>query len=741
MSVVASRLPSRLPSRLRSCLRRRGRWLAVAGLLLPAATTAQQGATPPATDARPAIVTEGRIDPRKDVNFSALALPTTVYVGQQVTYQIGVFLSPEVSQRLRRNPEFVPPDVRSMLAYDLPSPARPLRRDEGGRSFDVHVFQRALFPLTAGTHVLAPARLTYSLPLSNAFFSREESHAARTSAVTVVAKEPPPAGRPAGYDGAVGRLALGARLDTTDARVGDPVTLVVSVRGTGNVSLFPRPHLALAWGDAVSGAEHVSIDSGTTLIQGRKDFEWIVTPRRAGRLEVPAVRYPFWNPYTEAYEVAVTAAIPLTVGGGTLAARVDATADTAPRLPVRARYRGPLAPPLSTAPAWWALLAVVPIPALALGARQRPRQRRTPPPAAGLQQLTTSAVVPPAAVRRAFASAIMARTGIGARTMTDTRSFVRTLRHVGVTAETAQRAAHVLAEIDEATYAGAGTPPSAGLARRAADAFAAIDAEAIPAEGTRTARRRRAWEAPRPLVIAVATALAVGGTSAIAARTDEAQDRARFARGVAAYERADFRGAMHEFRDIAVRVPRAADAWANLGTAAWYANDTATAAIGWQRALRLEPLAGDMRARLEATPGFRPGLVGDVPPIPVDAAASLGTLAWLAGWGGLAWALAHRRREGRRLAWGAIGAAALLGVVTLALAETLSGRHRVIVLEADRLRASPALGAEAMSEVMAGEGAREVAAQGVWSRVRFADGRSGWLESRRLASLDLARLP
>src|SRR5690606_12586074 len=94
---------------------------------------AQRPGAPPPADARPAIVTQGRVDPRREVNFSALVLPATVYVGQQVTYQIGVFLSEEVSRRLRRNPEFVPPDVRSMLAYDLPSPARPLRREEGGR--------------------------------------------------------------------------------------------------------------------------------------------------------------------------------------------------------------------------------------------------------------------------------------------------------------------------------------------------------------------------------------------------------------------------------------------------------------------------------------------------------------------------------------------------------------------------------------------------------------------------------
>ncbi|MCC6928636.1 MAG: BatD family protein [Gemmatimonadaceae bacterium] len=708
----------------------------------PAQASNQAPAQAPApaggTDARPAIVTQGRVDPRQDVNFSAVAVPAKVYVGQQVTYQIGVFLSEDVSQRLRRNPEFVPPDVRSMLAYDLPSPAAPLSREEGGRHFDVHVFQRALFPLTPGRHTLAPARLTYSLPLSNTFFSREETHSARTSALTIEAREPPTDGRPRDFSGAVGRLSVSARVDTPTSRVGDPVTLTVSVRGAGNVSLFPRPAVSLPWGDAVNGGERVAIDSGVTLIQGRKDFDWVVTPRREGRLEIPALRYPYWNPYTERYEVAVTTPLDLSVGGGTLAARPPTVADTAPRLPLRLAYRGAVAPPLSQSPVLWAVLALVPMPALVLGLRQRPRRARAVLPNSPLQRLAAGSTTPaPSDVRRAFAAAVAARTAIGATAMTDSRTFVRALRRAGVTTETAQRTQLVLGELDRATYGGESAHDGL-LLQRALDTYAAVDAEAIPIGGASLARFHSTGRR-----ISSATVLLAGmwmSTVAVAA-ADDALDAARFQRGVAFYDHGDYVASMHEFRDIVTRVPRAADAWANLGTAAWYAEDTATAAIGWQRALRLEPLALDVRTRLEATPGFESGLLGDVPPIPVDAAAALGALLWIAGWGGLAFSGRGAGREWRGQAYTAIGIGALVGVLTVALAESLAGRHRVVVTQSSRLRAAPALGAEEASEVMTGESATETTAQGVWTRVRFADGRSGWLETSRLGSLDVNRAP
>src|SRR5215469_6972752 len=98
-----------------------------------------------------AIVTKAPIDTAQPVNFHAMVMPDTVFVGQQVTYEVGVFLDDQLRLRLRRNPEFVPPEPRAMLAYDLPaSAASNSTRRVGDHDYEVHVFQRALFPLEPG---------------------------------------------------------------------------------------------------------------------------------------------------------------------------------------------------------------------------------------------------------------------------------------------------------------------------------------------------------------------------------------------------------------------------------------------------------------------------------------------------------------------------------------------------------------------------------------------------------------
>src|SRR5215469_11817391 len=182
-----------------------------------------------------AIVTKAPIDTAQPVNFHAMVTPDTVFVGQQVTYQVGVFLDDQLRLRLRRNPEFVPPEPRAMLAYDLPNATAPGARRVGDHEYEVHVFERAFFPLEAGRYVIPAAELSYSLPLSMSFFSREESHTLAAESLTVIVLAPPAAGRPANYGGAVGDLHVDERLDAHRVRAGDPVLLTVAVGGRGNV--------------------------------------------------------------------------------------------------------------------------------------------------------------------------------------------------------------------------------------------------------------------------------------------------------------------------------------------------------------------------------------------------------------------------------------------------------------------------------------------------------------------------
>ncbi len=239
----------------------------------------------------PTVVARARVDTSLDVNLHALTLPETVFVGQQANYEVAVFLNETVRERLRRNPTFFPPDMQSMLAYDLPTKGDAPRRSLGSRCFDALVYQRALFPLMPGRFSIPPAQLVYSLPLSASFFSREETHELQTDSTVIIAVEPPQTGRPGDFGGAVGRLRVAAKLDTVKSRVGDPMMLTIRVSGTGNVKLFPRPAVALSWASVVNGDERVQVDTTARKIGGAKEFDWVLTPNVPCQMDLPPIRY------------------------------------------------------------------------------------------------------------------------------------------------------------------------------------------------------------------------------------------------------------------------------------------------------------------------------------------------------------------------------------------------------------------------------------------------------------------
>ena len=684
---------------------------------------------PPELGAGPAIVTRAAIDHDRSVHFRALALPDTVYVGEQVTYQAAAFLEDSVQGRLRRNPEFFPPEMRAMLAYDLPFVRGHLpRRTRSNRCYEVPVFQRAIFPLMPGRHVIPPAQLLYTLPRTHSFFSREESHELRTDSVAVVAIEPPAAGRPADYTGAVGSYTISARVDTAESRVGVPIVLTVRVEGTGNVKLLPRPVLSLGWGGVVPSGERVEV-TGDAEIGGAKEFDWVLTPHRAGSLAVPPIRYAHFDPRREEYVVTESSPVLMRIEAGSIAA-LDTSMRSAPPLSIRPSFRGALPEPVHARPSFWVLLFAAPLPAITLAMIRRPRRpARVRTAAQRLGALARSSDgTDPRVVRRAFVTALSERLALSALASTRRGALARAMRRRGVSAPVATDADALLAELDAAAFgAHRGRVPDA--ARRACRIFEAIDREALRRPRTTPASRHHTRAG-----LGVVLVLLAGATVLHARRAGEAAD-ASFALGVSLYASGAYPSAARAFGTAARLVPRGADAWANFGTAAWAAGDTVDAMIGWQRALRLEPLAGDARERLGLLNAGMPGELDAVPPVPVWPLAMIAGLCWLVASASAFGAIRSGRTAMRTAARMAGALAVAVGIVAWEVDRRIAGDDLVVATNVVPLRAVPSLGGESLSAVAGGEVMERIESRGPWVRVRTADLREGWLETERLVPL------
>lgn len=649
--------------------------------------------------------------------FGRAAPADTLYVGQQVDYVVDVELNESARQRLRRNPTFFPPEMPGVLAYDLAPPAALTRI--GRHCFETLSYRRALFPLFAGRTAIAPAALTYSLPLSTSFFSREESFELRTDSVRFIALDVPVADRPVDFAGAVGELGATSRLSMDTSRMGDPVVLTLRLEGTGNVKLWPRPTIALGWASVAEGEERVAVDTSKARVRGSKEFDWLLTPKQSGHQEVPKIDYPYFDAEIGKYATASAPSLSLDVASASLAA-----VDSAPvaRLGIRRSLRAEAPPPIASRSWYWLLLAVAPVPAVLRRARGKARVRTERRSA--LRRIRQSAAkkdrLTARELRKLYLDAVGERVPatIG---ITQHEVFARALRRGGVTPETADHAGLFLERLDAAAFSPSGriAKDAVGEAARLANA---VDAQAV-----------------KPLVAssaikAIAVIVCMAGAAAAAAALPRGVAET-FTRGVEAYDHSAYTTSQRLFARVVTRAPRAADAWANLGTAAWSRGDSAAAVRGWQRALRLDPLDGDARDRLDAV---QPPLIrapGYVPPLPADAVALVALVCWLGAWVMLIVPPTRRPRNARAISGGVLALGVMLLLGALEVEDRLDPSGLAVLRTSRMLLEAPGSTAASASGNV-GETGRIGAREGAWVRIALDGERAGWVPASSLLLMD-----
>ena len=668
---------------------------------------------------RPMVVARARIDTSTLSSMSSSSSADTVYVGQQATYEVAVFLNQTARDRLRRNPTFYPPEMQAMLAYDLAPPSAASRG--GSRCFDALVYRRALFPLVAGRVVIPPAQLVYSTGLSpSSLFSREESHELQTDSVTIVAVDPPAATRPPEYVGAVGAVRLETMLDSARSRVGGPMLFTVRVTGTGNVKLFPRPLVKVPWAGLVAADERVNVDSTSARIGGTKEFDWVLTPRIAGEFDAPRIRYGYFDPSRRRYDIAEAGGGRVTVANGVLASADTGQVEAA--LGIRTRYTGATPVPLQSRPEFWLVMALAPLPAIVSRVRRRSARARVAE-ANPMQSLVVAPASDPVSLRRQYVRALAQRLGCSPEDFTYPGALRRALRRAGVSEDTSDRAEELLRQLDAAAYDRTTTLPP-GAARNAATVARDVDTEAL-------SRRELPLWIPSLLI-----ACALSVTALFAA--DPAASY--FARGVSSYLREDYSTARESFAAVATLEDRSPDAWANYGTAAWNSADTANAVLGWRQALALEPAASDVRDRLDLVRELRATSPGWAPTLPRNAMVYAFAILWLAAWT-FAWMARRPHPWAARLPVPLVATALLVGVIAIEVEGRVAGERIAVVRRAISLSSDPALGVDRGPGVGTGEMVKIVGRRGIWLRVEASDDREGWIASSDVYALSERRPP
>jgi len=140
--------------------------------------------------------------------------------------------------------------------------------------------------------------------------SRPISATVEDSNITVV---PLPAeGRPNSFRGAIGQYSMSVTAEPTDVRVGDPIVLTLTIRGTGRMDTLRAPRLArqrpLTTHFRVPDEELGGIVGGAA-----KQFSQRIRPKHYEVTQIPPIEFSYFDPDAEQYVTLKSEPIPLSV--------------------------------------------------------------------------------------------------------------------------------------------------------------------------------------------------------------------------------------------------------------------------------------------------------------------------------------------------------------------------------------------------------------------------------------------
>ena len=197
-----------------------------------------------------------------------------------------------------------------------------------GKRYQVGVVRRmALFPTQSGSLEIGPLELEMMVQVQGrsndpfggmfgGFFGQTVKHAA-SSAPLKITVDPLPPGAPAAFKGAVGHFTLGASVDKKTTRTNEPISLRLTLSGTGNIKLVEAPVLDLPKDfEPFTPKVSENIQKQQDRISGSKTFEYLLFPRYPGAKTLKPVSFAFFDPAKHQYVSLSSPAIEVQVEPG-----------------------------------------------------------------------------------------------------------------------------------------------------------------------------------------------------------------------------------------------------------------------------------------------------------------------------------------------------------------------------------------------------------------------------------------
>lgn len=229
--------------------------------------------------------------------------------------------------------DYVPPTIKNFMEEKL-GDQRQYEEIKDGIIYNVLELRTAVFPIIPGDLIISPAKLKCDLIIPRQreslsgnvfiddFFGREQKRfpiERATDSVIIKAMPLPEQGKPIDFKGAVGSYNMEVSTKAQQVKVGDPITLSISVYGEGNIQTVSEP-LLLCKKETDFKLYPAEVTTQITnrdeIIRGRKAFSKVIEPQKADIKSIPAILFSYFDPSVGQYKTIAKDPMPITVEAG-----------------------------------------------------------------------------------------------------------------------------------------------------------------------------------------------------------------------------------------------------------------------------------------------------------------------------------------------------------------------------------------------------------------------------------------
>ncbi len=126
-----------------------------------------------------------------------------------------------------------------------------------------------------------------------------------------------PEPRPNGFTGAVGNYTVNCKIDKTDSKTNEPITITFTVSGKGSLNVLDAPVFEFPTDFEVYDPKiNDKIVTNQNGVSGSRTFEYLLIPRNPGKFKIKSLDFAFFDPSKGSYSTYKTPEFELNIAKG-----------------------------------------------------------------------------------------------------------------------------------------------------------------------------------------------------------------------------------------------------------------------------------------------------------------------------------------------------------------------------------------------------------------------------------------